>query len=254
MALAGGLVFFGGVLGGCAKVPADENRVRSKILAITMTLRGAVNIAKPTNGGNFYFFLINRTDNFNDPGPVAVIAPPWGNGFAAPAQDGAQGFIGFVEYSRRTQSSLGGYKLYEVQKDNNGNLLNPTLNQFKDDGSPDRTTAPNGGSTLAFEVDLGRLPLSTTQFILVNMIATDTLPAGAQDTPKRWDALGSGRDASSRNYVIRIDARQNQTIRNFDIIGTDQEVEGDVLDRLIQPPVDDSSLDIIDWTVTIRDS
>ena len=253
-AAVSGLLLLSGILGGCAKVPADTNKTRSKILAITMTLRGAVDITKPLGGGNYYFFLINRTNNINDPGPIAVIAPPWGNGFAAPAQEGAQGFIGFVEYSRRTQSAIQGYKLYQAQTDNSGALLNPTLNQFKDDGSPDRATSPAGGATLAFEVDLARLPNADAQYILINMITTDTLPAGAQDTVKHWDALGSGRDSSSRNYIIRLDARQNQTLRNSEIIGTDQEPDNDVLDRLNLPPVDDSSLDIIDWTVTLRDS
>lgn len=255
MALVGVSVGVCGLSGGCARVPADSNTTRSKILAITMTLRGAVNIAKPLNGGNFYFFLIHRADNINDPGPIAVIAPPWGNGFAAPAQENAQGFVGFVEYSRRTQSSLGGYKLYRCQSDSSGNLINPTFNQFADLGAPDRVSAPNPGDTrLSFEVNLARLPKSDSPYLLLNIVTTDILPAGAQDTPKRWDALGSGRDSSSRNYLLRIDARQNQTLRNADIIGTDQEPDSDVLDRLNLPPVDDPSLDIVDWTVTIRDS
>jgi hypothetical protein len=255
MAATAGLACLFLLMSSCARVPAGESATRSKVLAITVTLRGPVDISKPLNGGNYYFFLIHRTDNINDPGPIAVIAPPWGNGFAAPAQEGAQGFVGFVEYSRRTQSSLGGYKLYQCATDSNGALINPTFNQFIDLGAPDRVSTPASGDVrLSFEVNLARLPNSAKPYLLINMIATDARPAGAQDTVKRWDALGSGRDSSSRNYIIRMDSRQNLTLRNTDVIGTDQEPSGDVLDRLNFPPIDDPSLDIVDWTVTLRDS
>ncbi|MEI6432660.1 MAG: hypothetical protein WCP07_10800, partial [bacterium] len=110
------------------------------------------------------------------------------------------------------------------------------------------------GVRLPFEGNLARLPTAAKPYLLINMIATDARPAGAQDTVKRWDALGSGRDSSSRNYIIRMDSRQNLTLRNTDVIGTDQEPSGDVLDRLNFPPIDDPSLDIVDWTVTLRDS
>jgi hypothetical protein len=213
-----------------------------------MTVRGSININRqPT--GNYYFFVINRTDTPSDPGPVPVVGIPWGNGFAAPAQQGSQGFVGYVSYDR--DRSAGTYGVFTALV--NGVLQDPVLGIFNPLGPPDRiTTPPSGDANLAFQVDLGRLPNPDARYVQLNMIATNITPQGVDSVPKYWDALGDSRSGDFlRNYIL-LDTTQNQTLRNADQIGTAQEVANDVRDRDLPGTIDDPDIDIIDWQAEIR--
>jgi hypothetical protein len=232
----------------CARVPADSGTRTGKLLVVRMTVRGSININRqPT--GNYYFFVINRTDTPSDPGPVPVVGIPWGNGFAAPAQQGSQGFVGYISYDRAR--SAGTYGVFTALV--NGVLQDPVLGIFNPLGPPDRiTTPPSGDANLAFQIDLGRLPNPDARYVQLNMIATNITPQGVDSVPKYWDALGDSRSGDFlRNYIL-LDTTQNQTIRNADQIGTAQEVANDVRDRDLAGTIDDPDIDIIDWQVEIR--
>jgi hypothetical protein len=252
-------VFVIGVLclfpGGCARVPTTNRPNTSKVLVVSFTTRGPLDINRQPQG-SYYFVLINRADSPTDPGgPAPVIGPPWGNGFAAaPTQDG-QGFIGFVLYSR-DQGLINNVGVYSSQI--GGQLVDPRtlrLGGFTSLGPPDRLpngTPQDGDTTLTFQLDLGRLPQSERRFLQINVIATDVLPNSPESVAKRWDALGDGTQTGSLNNWITIDTSTNQTLTNSQITGTSQEIPNDVRDRL-GPVTDDASLDIIDWTFQIRD-
>jgi hypothetical protein len=229
------------LLGGCARFPEDrDDGGRGKQLVVTLRVRGQI---QPPDAQTpyYYFVLINRTDNLNDAGPAPVVERPWGNGFAAPAQPGAQGFDAFVRYDRFQPQ--GGYGVYRVE----GNPVNAV---FLPLGRPDAYTTPQRGeATLSFRLDLSRLPDPNARYIQLNLLATNNLPQGADDAPKAWDALGDGRDTGTINTWITIPTDQNSVRTNRD---TNLEPAGDVREKL-GPTVDEPNLDIVDWTVEIRD-
>lgn len=237
----------------CARVPAGSTvGTGSKLIEVTFRTRGSINInQQPT--GNYYFVLINRTDNQTDPGPAPVVALPWGNGFAAASQSDAQGFVGFVRFDRTQGSS--GYGVYSCLV--NGVLHNPTENIFTPLGAPDAVLIlPQEGQpnsdTVSFRLDLGRLPNPSARFLQINILTTNNLPQGATDASKIWDALGNGGVGGFLNGYITMDTTQNRTLTNADLIGDAQEPANDVRDHL-NGLVDDASLDIVDWSITIRD-
>jgi hypothetical protein len=256
--------------GGCARYPSGGTTAgASKLLVVTMTMRGPLLINQPSTGGNYYYIVINRTNNASDAGPVPVIGLPWGNGFAAPAQPGYQGFVAFVRYDG-TVSGIGGFDVDYVPR-TNPNDPNSSLSDvttfgpltFPSIGPPDAVTpvTPGQDNTLNFQLDLGRIDqnlptsLKNARFIQINMIATDRVPQGVSNVQKLWDALGDGTQSGFRNYFVTLDATQNQTVRNSDRPVGDgaHEPAGDVFDRGSFNPVDDASLDIVDWTIQIRD-
>ncbi|MDX1931237.1 MAG: hypothetical protein SFU56_01395 [Capsulimonadales bacterium] len=249
--IAPAILLFGLVVG-CARVPANRASSVNKILVVTMTVRGQLEVNRLPSG-NFYYVLLNLTDNIGDAGPAPVVGPPWGNGFAAPSRDGEQGFVGFVRYSR--DEGLGGLGVYTSQV--GGELVNPvTLRSFTPIGPPDRSQTPQpGDSTISFQLDLGRLPNADKRFLQINLLATDTLPLPA-DPPTaehRWDALGDGTQTGSLINYLTLDTRQNRIITNSQqVSGGPQEIANDVRDRL-GPTVDDPTLDIVDWTIQLRD-
>jgi hypothetical protein len=239
-------------LGGCARVPAvDPDEQASKLLEVSFRLRGPVDTNRIPRG-NYYFVLINRTDNQSDPGPVPVVSLPWGNGFAAASQVNGQGFVGFVRFDREQGAT--GFGVYSCEV--NGELRNPVENIFTPLGAPDAVlSAPTQGQAsdlISFRLDLARLPNPNARFLQINILTTNNLPQGAEDAPKVWDALGNGAVGGFINGFIIVDSTQNRTLSNADLIGDAQEPEGDVRDHL-GPIVDDPALDIVDWQIRILD-
>lgn len=233
----------------CAKVPTDTSTTRSRLIDVSVTLSTAV------NPNYFYFVLIHRTDENADAGPVPVVAPPWGNGFAAASQANQQGFVGTVVYSNF--GGLSGYEVYRVPTDaNNVPTARPYeigagLTGFVSVGQPDQSTPPEtGGRVLRFRLDLARLPNPNARYLKLNLLATDNIPAGVDpNSPKRWDALGDGRgggDVGSLNTFITLDVTQDQRRDN----STGTEPQNDVRDHL-GPLTEEPSLDITDWSVQV---
>ncbi len=212
-------------LSACARFPdtPDVGGVRRIVVE--------VQVAGRIRPDYHYFMLFNLS---NDPtgqaGPVPVIAPPWGNGFAAGA------FTHFMRFDN--QQPAGGYALYRV-------VPNTNLSVFQYLGAP-RFSEPVGAQSdrLRFEIDLTQfLPnpvdAQQMQFIQLNIIATDRIPIDPNDpTPKVVDALGDPALGVAQYLNIRID--QNRILRNAD---TNLEPRGDV------PEPD---LDIVDWRVEVR--
>lgn len=237
---------------GCARFPeSDAGANQGKVLVVNLQFRGAIDINRQPRG-NYYFVVINRTDNATEPGPAPVVSLPWGNGFAGPPAiaPNSQGFVGFVRYDRE-QGGIGGFGVYSAAV--NGVLQNPVNNVFTPLGPPDRVTQVQAGDTnLSFQLDLSRLPNPNARYVQINVIATNNTPQGAEDAPKIWDALGDGSQTGSLSNWVTIDTTQNPTITNEQQVGIGREPQGDVRDHL-GPLVDDASLDVVNWTFQVRD-
>ncbi|MFN4033631.1 MAG: hypothetical protein ACK4ME_08465 [Fimbriimonadales bacterium] len=209
----------------CARFPDTPTAGGVRRIVVEVQVAGRIRL------DYHYFVLFNLS---NDPtgqaGPVPVVAPPWGNGFAAGA------FTHFMRFDNIQPA--GGYALYRVLPDTN-------LSVFEYLGAP-RFSEPVGAESnrLRFEIDLTRLipnliDAQQMRFIQLNIIATDRVPLDPNDlTPKVVDALGDPALGVSQYLNLRID--QNRIVRNAD---TNLEPRGDA---------PDPDLDIVDWRVEVR--
>jgi hypothetical protein len=212
-------------LAACARFPDTPVAGGVRRIAVEVQVAGRI---RPDY---HYFVLFNLS---NDPtgqaGPVPVVVPPWGNGFAAGA------FTHFMRFDNLQPA--GGYALYRVQPNTN-------LSVFQYLGVP-RFSEPVAAESnrLRFEIDLTQLipdPNDAAQmrFIQLNIIATDRIPLDPNDpTRKVVDALGDPNLGVSQYLNLRID--QNRLVRNAD---TNLEPRADV---------PDPDLDIVDWRVEVR--
>jgi hypothetical protein len=209
----------------CARFPNAPTAGGVRRIAVEVQVAGRI---RPDY---HYFVLFNLS---NDPtgqaGPLPVVVPPWGNGFAAGA------FTHFMRFDNLQPA--GGYALYRVQPNTN-------LSVFQYLGTP-RLSAPITAESdrLRFEIDLNQFipdPNDAAQlrFIQLNIVVTDRVPLDPNDAaPKVVDALGDPNLGVSQYLNLRID--QNRLVRNAD---TNLEPRGDVRDP---------DLDIVDWRVEVR--
>jgi hypothetical protein len=213
-------------MAGCARFPPTPDQAGGRRLVIEMQVAGRIRREYT------YFVLFNLSnDPIGQQGPVPVVRPPWGNGFAAGA------FTHFMRYDA-TQPQ-GGYGLYRV-------VPNTNLSVFNYIGAPRLSEPPIGANAnrLRFEIDLTQLIPDPNEaramvYVQVNFLATDRVPLDPNDpTPKVWDALGDSRVEINRYLNIRID--QNRILRNAD---SGIEVGGDMAD---------ADLDIVDWRIEVR--
>ncbi len=221
-----GLLLLGLWMAGCARFPPTADQAGVRRLVIEMQVAGRI------RREYIYFVLFNLS---NDPtgqqGPVPVVRPPWGNGFAAGA------FTHFMRYD--ANQPQGGYGLYRV-------VPNTNLTVFEYIGVPRLSEPPVGANSnrLRFEIDLTQLIPDPNEaramvYVQVNLLATDRVPIDPNDpTPKAWDALGDSRVELNRYLNIRID--QNRILRNAE---SGIEVGGDM---------PDADLDIVDWRIEVR--
>lgn len=236
---------------GCARFPEAREIVPVTQLLVTLRVRGQIQ-SSDAQTPYYYFVLINRTDTQSDAGPVPVVERPWGNGFAAPAQAGAQGFVGFVRYDRF--QGQGGYGVYRVEDRPTGNDYTPLVFSFQ--GPPDQARTPQTGEKeLSFRLDLARLKRNPSdpepRFVQINLLATNNLPQGAEDVRKYWDALGNGALQGTINTWITLPTDRNIVRTNDDVSPDAREPAADVrenLDRVVEEP----NLDIVDWRFEIR--
>ena len=78
---------------GCARTPSDVETGTRLIVQLRF--------AGPVNDNYHYYVLIrNGADPVGENGPIAVIEPPYGNGFATGRNTATAGFTDFVEYGR----------------------------------------------------------------------------------------------------------------------------------------------------------
>ncbi|GEM_PF-3297069 len=188
---------------GCARLPPNQNSQSGRRLIVEMRFKG------PVDPRVFYYFLINYdtstgvAGNLNAPGPVGVYIAPYGNGFATGSGGGQVGFTDFVRYSSFEQNGIP--NLYHVLRttgqaetyDFTGGTLNVQIN---------RDLSNPASRTLRFEIDLSQLPRDSNgqrlpddeasaiarqiQFLQVNILATDRVPATDDNLPKLVDAFG----------------------------------------------------------------
>ncbi|GIV06891.1 MAG: hypothetical protein KatS3mg017_0093 [Fimbriimonadales bacterium] len=212
-------------LSACARFPDTPDGGGVRRIAVEVQVAGRI---RPEYR---YFVLFNLSnDATGQVGPVPVVAPPWGNGFAAGV------FTHFMQFDNLQPA--GGYALYRVQPNTN-------LSVFQYLGAPRLSEPVNAASDrIRFEIDLTQfLPnpvdAAQMQFVQLNIIATDRIPIDPNDlTPKIVDALGDPNLGVSQYLNLRID--QNRIVRNAD---ANLEPRGDV---------PDPDLDIVDWRVEVR--
>ncbi|HLJ57356.1 MAG TPA: hypothetical protein VKT77_20125 [Chthonomonadaceae bacterium] len=247
-----------GAASGCARLPPGAATLSGKRLIVTLTYSGFI------NPNEHYFFILNNAGDQNAPGPVAVFLPPYGNGFATGSGANAGGFTDFVRFDN-FQPGNNGYSLYHVVGD-------PNRSGFVNEGSPVTSTRPDptdprSGKQLQFQIDLSQLevdsngtPLPADQavanaqsirFLQMNIISTDVIPADV-GTPvnKQVDSLGDTRTATGQSTFVVLDVSQNRVYRNTDFIGQPafEPSDNDVFGSANPDP----SLDLIDWTVEVR--
>lgn len=239
---------------GCAQQPPSRNALSNKRLIVTMKFRS------PVNPLYHYFFLMNNAGDQNAPGPVPVLVPPYGNGFAT----GSGGTAGFTDFVRFDNLQPQGYSLYHAVGD-------PNKSNFVYEGRPVNATFPDPNdprtaNQLQFELDLSQLivdasgaPLAdqtqaatqarALRFLQVNIIATDQIPKDVTTpTTKQTDSLGDSRTLIAASTFLILDLSQNRVLRNSDFLGQ-QVYEPTDLDIFNG---NDPTLDLTDWSIEVR--
>lgn len=242
--------------GGCARLPPSKTTLSGKRLHVSIRFRS------PINPNNHYFFLINNAGDQNAHGPVPVLDPPYGNGFATGSGGGTAGFTDFVRFDSLQPQ---GYALYHA-------LGDPNRSNFIFEGQPVAFTAPDGGdprsaNLLQFDIDLSQLivdgngaPLpdaaqakslaNAIRFLQVNFIATDVVPRDvATPVVKQTDSLGDSRTLLGASSFLVIDVTQTGRIYDNAAFAGQAIAEPDFLDIFNG---NDPSLDITDWSIEIR--
>jgi hypothetical protein len=206
---------------GCARFPVNPVPITGRQLIITVTVAGEIN-------PNYYYYVAFDTSGAMTPGPLPVVAIPWGNGW------GTGNISNYVIF--HTGQPFGGYALYRFT---NPELLFP---QLVGNGSPvSWVTPPPGANTLQFTIDLGQLataalPADQIDQININFITTDVVPLDPNaPVRKLYDGLGV-----RGNEFITIQTATSQVYNNSQ---TNLEFPGDV----VLP-----DLDIIDWSVEVQ--
>jgi hypothetical protein len=222
-------------LAGCAKSPSMPGASVGTQIVVSMTVRGVI---RPDY---FYYVLFNNSaDASGTSGPVPVVAPPYGNGFAAGT------FTQFVVVNG-AQSS--GYGVYAVKPGSN-------LRSFTPLPSPVQTAT--GTSTIQFRIPLSELatpsvPAASIRYLQINFVNTNTVPVDPNYTGlKLFDALGDSTQPGGINDYISIDVSKAATYQNSDkgLEGPNDVVQvGNGTFQVVNEP----DLDIVDWRVQVVD-
>jgi hypothetical protein len=181
---------------GCAKSPSSgiTSPTSGPQLFVTLSVLGNIN-------PNYYYFVlfnVNNTPNQNNSsvtGPVPVVAPPYGNGFAAGA------ITNFVEYNSGVPggTDIGFYNFSDP------NLLQPN---YLGTGRY-LVTAQAVGNTLSFQLPLiylatAAITVDLIQSLQVNFLTTNTVPLIGQNLtqPKYFDSLGTADQTGTYGNII----------------------------------------------------
>jgi hypothetical protein len=187
-------------------------------------------------------------------GPVPVVAPPYGNGYAAGA------FTNYVEYNGGQPGGTN-FNFYAVDK---------TLFNSQPLGTGYLIQKQAAGNTLTFQLPLAALATSSVSAaainsLQVNFIATNVVPPNGQDiaTAKYFDALYPPQQNGNSyiNLIIR-DASQTLLTNTFTNLGSGvNESSGDVAQYVNGLPITVSGttadgvttndLDITNWTIQL---
>ncbi len=212
---------------GCARFPEVPAERGVRRLIIEMQVAGRI---RPEY---HYFVVFNLSnDSTGSAGPLPVVSPPWGSGFASGA------FTHYMRYASFLPQ--GGYALYRVEQ---GTENQPPPHVYLGVPISVETVSANS-NRLRFEIDITQFipderDARAMRFIQLNFITTDIIPTDP-NTPvrKNGDSLGDARIGEFRYLNLRID--QNRVVRNSDSL---LESADDVADP---------DLDIVDWRVEVR--
>lgn len=237
------------VAAGCARTPQDVEAGTRLIVQLRF--------AGPVNDNYHYYVLIrNAADPLGQNGPIPVIEPPYGNGFATGRNTATAGFTDFVEYGRgQPQPMASGYGVYHVPR---GVLGDPNRGVFVARGEPDSAHPPLGGTTLRFELGLDRLAPDagepdpndgqTPRFLQVNVVATTTRPSNPVviDPDKVVDAFGD-RTSLGSGFITLDTAQAGRVYQSNQTPGDPFfEPEGDPY-----PSDRDPAIDLVAWSIEI---
>ena len=242
---------------GCAKAPGGSDGATSPVsgpqLFITMTVKGKIN-------SDYYYYVLFNINDTPGPGgtgvtgPVPVVAPPYGNGFAAGA------FTNYVQFHGTNGGTGFGY--YAISAD----LLTPSYRGST--GILIQSSATT--STLSFQIPLAQLlPVGSSLTVdninqlEVNFVNTN-IPNVIGDslaTPKFFDSLNTPESTGS---FVDINVRSaGGTVQQglYNDATTNNEGPGDVAQSGNGSPtrvtgtvngVDTDALDIIDWSIRLN--
>jgi hypothetical protein len=222
--LAGGVIALGALVG-CARSPGGGGGIPPRQLLLTIRVAGAL-------AAQNYYFLAISADGDPNLGPVPVLGPPWGNGW------GAESITYYVLIHGGTA------QLYRIR---------PGTNLLQSDlvGPPFDFVPPGpGGNSARVALDLDALfPAGLPEFVTVNYIATDIVPADPQfPGPKLVDAFGP--PSRARSFVL-ISLRNSRVFSNADF-DPPLEATGDVRRAPTNDIVSAPDLDISDWSIEVR--
>lgn len=220
------------ILAGCAKYP-DVPDVASTRLIFSMTVTGNIRTGQEAGGNGipYIYMVAMRTSEEaapTTPGPVPVIAPPWGNGYVA---GNATHFVWW------DPTAVDDYLLYK--------FLDVQLNNRVIVGVPIAVENVGVGSrSIRFELLLTQLvdapaDAANLRSLQVNFLTMDRIPQSGAN--KEWDALGNNSIPSEINSFVRIPLGVNGVYNNQTAFN-------------LEPENDQSNpdLDISDWSVEVR--
>jgi hypothetical protein len=208
-----------GLAAGCARFPQNASPVTGKRLIITLTVAGEID-------PNYHYYVAFDTSGTSAPGPLPVVAKPWGNGW------GTGNITNYVVYDGLQPQGYGVYRIVPGTDLLTKEYVGPPVSWV----SP-----PAGANRLQFTIDLAQLattavPVDKIDLVNINFITTDVVPLDPNaSVDKHYDALGP-----VGNDFITISVKTNQTYSN-----SQTAVEGP--DDVALP-----NLDIIDWSVEVQ--
>ncbi len=248
---------------GCAKAPGGSNGAISPVsgpqLFVTMTVRGKLN-------PNYYYYVLFNINNTPGPGgtsvtgPVPVVAPPYGNGFAAGA------FTNYVQYHATNGGT--GFSYYAISPD----LLTPSY--LGSTGVLVQSAASD--TTLSFQIPLAQLVPTGSSLTVndinqleINFVATNTLNVIGDSlaNPKYFDSLGTPESTGTYvNINVRLPggAIQQGLYQNSDTNIEDQSHDvaqaGNGIPMRVTSTIDPGqpnefnpdNIDITDWSIRLN--
>jgi hypothetical protein len=214
------------LLAGCARTPSGVSAMPPRQLVLQLTVAGRI---QPNL--QYYFAMDFEVDQSK--GPVAVVGPPWGNGWGT-------GAITHYVVVRGNQAQV-----FHIVP--NSNLLKTESLGRPFDFRPPLPSAP-GQVTVTLDTDTLVPPSTQLATFNYNIIATDITPLDPQfPGPKLVDAFGA-----TGTQFVTISLTQNRVFANTDL-DPPIERQGDVFQApLLTPATGATDLDIVDWSVAVR--
>ena len=227
-------------LAGCAKAPSGSLGSTSPTsgpqVFVTLTVAGQIN-------PSYYYFVLFNVNGHGNVGPLPVVAPPFGNGFAAGT------FTNFVEFNSGVPggSNFGFYNI-------SANLLQPGF--LGGPASQYLVKAQTTANTISFQMPLAALatastPVNQIQDIQVNFVATNVVPPPGDtlpNPPKVYCSL-QGANQTGTSFVNLITS-VNGSFQASNYQNTTSSSVFEYVNGSPQPATDQAGLTTADLSVT----